>query len=144
MVTSVASGPSFSSTGRVKVPTPGPYSTKTRVFAQSTGSSILSIKTRLDGMTEPTITGFFRKPRRNCQRGLGERRSRRARRFGPLIVRAEEGGMNAPTGQGRRGALANAPRLCKVRTHYRPLHLPQFCEALQFRDEEVSLTGTRP
>jgi hypothetical protein len=101
IVTSVASGPSFSSTGRVNVPTPGPYSTNSRVFAQSTGSSILSIRTRLDGMIEPTITGFLRKPRRNCQRGLGERRSRRrARRRGAFIVRAEEDGMNTPLGAG--------------------------------------------
>ena len=41
-----------------EVPTPGPYSTNSRVFAQSTGSSIRSIRTRLDGMIEPTITGF--------------------------------------------------------------------------------------
>ena len=77
IVSSVASGASRSSTGRVKVPTPGPYSTNSFVFAQSTGSSILSISTRLDGMTEPTITGFLRNPRRNCHCGLGERRSRR-------------------------------------------------------------------
>src|SRR4029079_1190938 len=80
-----ASGASRSRTGRVKVPTPGPYSTNSLVLAQSTGSSILSISTRLDGMTEPPITGFLRKPRRNCHFGLGERRSeRRARRLGPF------------------------------------------------------------
>ena len=38
--------------------------------SQSTGSSILSIRMRLDGITDPTITGFLRKPRRNCQCGL--------------------------------------------------------------------------
>ena len=54
----------------MKVPTPGPYSTNSRVLSQSTGASIFSISIRLDGMIEPTITGFLRKPRRNCQRGL--------------------------------------------------------------------------
>src|SRR4051794_35969826 len=102
IVSRVASGPSLSSTGRVKVPTPGPYSTNRRVFAQSTGPSILSISTRLDGITDPTITGFFRKPRRNCQRGLGERRScRRCRRRGLFIVRADEDGMKAPLGEAK-------------------------------------------
>jgi hypothetical protein len=44
-------------------------------------------------MIEPTITGFFRKPRRNCQRGLGLRRAeRRTRRREPLRVLAVEGG----------------------------------------------------
>jgi hypothetical protein len=44
-------------------------------------------------MIDPTITGFLRKPRRNCQRGLGDRRSaRRAVRRGPFNVLAVEGG----------------------------------------------------
>ena len=77
IVTRVASGPSWSRTGRVKVPTPGPYSTNSLVLAQSTGASIFSISTLLDGMIEPTITGFFRNPRRNCHCALGLRRSRR-------------------------------------------------------------------
>ena len=87
----------------MKVPTPGPYSTNSLVFAQSTGSSILSMSTRLDGMIEPTITGFLMKPRRNCHCGLGERRSRRRwRRRGLFSVRAEEVGMKAPC-RGERG-----------------------------------------
>src|SRR5437763_7322849 len=103
IVTSFASGASRSRIGFVNVPTPGPYSTNSLVFAQSTGPSILSISTRLDGMIEPTITGFLMKPRRNCQCGLGDRRSRlRWSRRGLFSVRAEEGGMNAPLrGQSR-------------------------------------------
>ena len=101
--------------GRVKVPTPGPYSTNRRVFSQSTGRSIFSISTRLEGMIEPTITGFLRKPRRNCQRGLGERRSRRrSSRLWPLNGRADEIGIEAPLAAGRAGALANDARHCKL------------------------------
>ena len=40
-----------------------------------TGAVLHPINTRLDGIIEPTITGFLMKPRRNCQRGLGARRS---------------------------------------------------------------------
>ena len=55
---------------------------------------LFSIKTRLDGMIEPTITGCFRKPRRNCHCGLRARRSRRRlRRRGPFSVRAVEIGI---------------------------------------------------
>jgi hypothetical protein len=70
MVSSVASLLNFSRIGRVKVPTPGPYSTNSRVFGQSTGASIRSITVRLDGMIEPTITGCLRNSRRKCSRGL--------------------------------------------------------------------------
>src|SRR3990170_2623283 len=99
IVSKVASGPRFSRIGRVKVPTPGPYSTNTLVSAQSTGASILSIRIRDEGMTDPTITGFFRKPRRNCQRGLAPRcAARRTNRRGPLSVRADDTDMEAPRG----------------------------------------------
>jgi hypothetical protein len=62
---SVASGASRSRIGLQKVPTPGPYSTKTLVRCQSTRPSILSISRADEGMIEPTITGCFRKPRKN-------------------------------------------------------------------------------
>ena len=115
IVSKVASGPSRSSTGLVNVPTPGPYSTNSLVLSQSTGSSIRSMRTRLDGMIEPTITGFLMKPRRNCQCGLGERRSRwRWSLRGLFSVRAGEVGMDAPFGARERGALANAPPIGKV------------------------------
>src|SRR5437870_12224202 len=100
--------------GRVKVPTPGPYSTNTRVFSQSTGRSIFSMRTRLDGMIDPTITGCFRKPRRNCQCGLTLRRADlRTIRRGPFRVRAVDGGIGAPRAKAA-GSVANAPRLGKV------------------------------
>src|SRR6478609_6749778 len=67
---SIASGPRRSRIGRVNVPTPGPYSTNSRVRDQSTGLSMRSIRILLDGITDPTMTGCFRKPRRNCHRGL--------------------------------------------------------------------------
>src|SRR5215204_2529658 len=66
----MASGFSRARIGLVNVPTPGPYSTNSLADDQSTGFSILSISTRLDGMTEPTMTGCRRKPLKNCQRGL--------------------------------------------------------------------------
>jgi hypothetical protein len=51
-------------------------------------------------MIEPTITGFFKKPRKNCHCGLGERRSRlRSSRRGLFSVRADEFGMDAPSGK---------------------------------------------
>ena len=68
---SIASGAIFSRIGRQKVPTPGPYSTNSLVFAQSTGPSILAISRSDDGMIEPTITGCFRKPEKNICHGLG-------------------------------------------------------------------------
>jgi hypothetical protein len=61
------------------------------VLSQSTGFSIFSIKTRLDGMIDPTITGCLKNPRRNCHCGLGERRSRRrVWRRDPFSVRTLE------------------------------------------------------
>src|SRR6476661_1963828 len=128
-----------SSTGRVNVPTPGPYSTNSLVFSQSTGPSILSISTRLDGMTDPTITGFLRKPRRNCQRGLGERRScRRWRRRGLFMVRADEVGMKYPLVR-RSRALANATSVCKVRNMNAGSARLIVCQPRDYYDEEVSL-----
>src|SRR3954451_15919237 len=133
-----------SSKGKVNVPTPGPYSTNRRVFAQSTGSSILSINTRLDGMIDPTITGFLMKPRRNCQCGLLDRRSRRRCSLrGLFSVRAEEKGMDAPLrGLGEAGALANAPPLGKVSEPYMRRERSQaFREPRDKRDEEVPHRG---
>ena len=71
------------STCSVKVPTPGPYSTNSLQFAQSTGASILSIVAFDEGMIEPTITGCLMKPLRKCQSGpppaaRAKRRSARA------------------------------------------------------------------
>src|SRR5215218_1335738 len=109
MAISLASAGSRSSTRRVKVPTPGPYSTNNLTSSQRTGSSILSIRTLLDGMTDPTITGFFRKPRRNCHCGLFARwATRRTKRRGPFSVRADETVIDAPAGSSRRIALAKA------------------------------------
>src|SRR3546814_10310006 len=61
--------------GFVMVPTPGPNSTNTSARPQFTGARIFSIRKREDGITEPTITGFFRNPRANMVRGPGRRRS---------------------------------------------------------------------
>src|SRR6478672_3016329 len=69
MVSSTASGASRRRMCWVKVPTPGPYSTNNLQFAQSTGASMRSISTFEEGMTDPTITGCFRNPLRNCQSG---------------------------------------------------------------------------
>src|SRR3954464_9282207 len=69
MVRRMASAGRRRRTSWVKVPTPGPYSTNNLQFAQSTGASILSISTFEEGITEPTITGCFMKPRRKCQSG---------------------------------------------------------------------------
>src|SRR5688572_17707970 len=109
MAISLASAGSRSSTCRVKVPTPGPYSTNNLTSSQRTGPSILSISTLLDGMTEPTITGFFRKPRRNCHCGLFARcATRRTKRRGPLSVRADETVIESPEGSSKGNALAKA------------------------------------
>src|SRR3546814_8401959 len=59
--------------GFVMVPTPGPNSTNTSARPQFTGARIFSIRKREDGITEPTITGFFRNPRANMVRGPGRR-----------------------------------------------------------------------
>src|SRR3954470_5989753 len=69
MVSRIASAGRRRSTSWVKVPTPGPYSTNNLQLAQSTGASILSISTFEEGITEPTITGCFTKPRRKCHSG---------------------------------------------------------------------------
>ena len=109
MAISLASAGSRSSTGRVKVPTPGPYSMNSFTSSQRTGPSILSISTLLDGMTDPTITGFFRKPRRNCHCGLFARwATRRTKRRGPFSVRADETVIETPEGTSRGIALAKA------------------------------------
>ena len=100
---SLASGASRSRIGRVKVPTPGPYSTNNLTLSHSTGSSIRSISTLLDGMTDPTITGFLMKPRRNCHLGLIARcATRDTKRRGPLSVRADEMVMKSPAGRKER------------------------------------------
>ena len=62
--------------GRVKVPTPGPYSTNSLVAPSRPGPASCRSGSSLDGMTDPTITGCLRKPRRNCQRGLAGARRR--------------------------------------------------------------------
>src|SRR6476661_2989673 len=105
------------------------------------------MSTLLDGMIEPTITGFLMKPRRNCQCGLGDRRSRRRwSRRGLFSVRAEEEGMDAPLrGQSKAGALANASGLGKVPERYKRSPAPSsFCEAHDNCDEEVPLRGAAP
>src|SRR3982750_372884 len=66
-----ASGASRSSTCGQKVPTPGPYSTNSFVFSQSTGPSILRISLPDEGTTEPTITGCLMKPLMNIPQGEG-------------------------------------------------------------------------
>jgi hypothetical protein len=58
-----------SSTGWQKVPTPGPYSTNSRVFAQSTGASISRISTGPDCVTAPTMRGCSMKPRMKTPAG---------------------------------------------------------------------------
>src|SRR3546814_13295126 len=50
-----------------------PNSTNTSARPQFTGARIFSIRKREDGITEPTITGFFRNPRANMVRGPGRR-----------------------------------------------------------------------
>ena len=60
----------------MKVPTPGPYSTNSLVFAQSTGLSMRSISVREEGMIEPTMTGRLRKPLKNIAIGPGAPRLR--------------------------------------------------------------------
>ena len=86
-------------------------------------------------MTDPTITGFFRKPRRNCQRGLVPRRiARRTRRRGPFRVRADDTDIEAPRGGRRRRAMANAPRLGKFRINALAADKVPGREASAFRD----------
>jgi hypothetical protein len=114
IVTSFASGPSLSRIGRVKVPTPGPYSTNSLVFAQSTGLEHLVDQDRLDGMIDPTITGFLRKPRRNCQRGLGAR-SRAAHETARALQRARgERFMDAPSGPAKGGSVGKCAAAWQV------------------------------
>jgi hypothetical protein len=69
ITSSIPSRRSRSSTGWQKVPTPGPYSTKSFVLSQSTTESTLVMVWREEGTIEPTITGFFKNPSRNTARG---------------------------------------------------------------------------
>src|SRR3546814_9286669 len=62
---SVASPGRCSRTGRQKVPTPGPYSTNSFVFFQSTGRSMWRISVGEEGTIDPTMTGCLMKPRRS-------------------------------------------------------------------------------
>ncbi|VVT07214.1 hypothetical protein SPHINGO391_390025 [Sphingomonas aurantiaca] len=81
ITTSLASGAIRSRIGRQKVPTPGPYSTNSLQFAQSTGSSILRISLSDEGTIDPTMTGCFRNPEKNICHGDGTPAGRlRARR----------------------------------------------------------------
>ena len=68
------------------MPTPGPYSTNNRQFAQSTGSSILRISLPEEGTTEPTITGCFRKPEKNIPQGEGTPSARGLERRAVAVV----------------------------------------------------------
>src|SRR3569623_605001 len=60
----------------VKVPTPGPYSTNSLVFAQSTRFNMVFCSDLDDAITDPTITGCLRKPLRNIAQGEGSLRAR--------------------------------------------------------------------
>src|SRR3954462_4087552 len=66
---SFASGARRLRIGRVKVPTPGPYSTKSLQFAQSTLSSMRWTSRCDEDATAPTITGCLKKPLRNITQG---------------------------------------------------------------------------
>ena len=97
---------------------------------------------RLDGMTEPTITGFFRKPRRNCQCGLRRAATRRTKRRGPFSVRADETVIDAPKGAKGR-ALAKAPGLASSRA--RLAHTARtgiFATVMRSRAEALGARGS--
>ena len=84
----------------MKVPTPGPYSTNSRVFAQSTGLQHLVDQ---DPARRDDRSDHHRILQEAAQelplRDLAPRRSRRrVRRCGPLSVRAVEIGIEAPAG----------------------------------------------
>src|SRR5690349_19504105 len=66
---SLASGARRLRIGRVKVPTPGPYSTNSLQLAQSTLSSIRLTSFCDDDAMAPTITGCLKKPLRNITQG---------------------------------------------------------------------------
>src|SRR3546814_502102 len=65
-----------SSTGRQKVPTPGPYSTNSFVLFQSTGPSMWRISVGDEGTIDPTMTGCLIKPRTNMPHGPKKRFNR--------------------------------------------------------------------
>src|SRR4051812_20025437 len=122
MVSRIASAGRRRSTSWVKVPTPGPYSTNNLQFAQSTGASILSISTFEEGMTEPTITGCLRKPRRKCHSGPPPPRRANARDLcacspgkvmlmsrGKIVGSVGCVGKSARRWQGRRGGPSQKP-----------------------------------
>ena len=115
IVSSVASGAEPVEHGRVKVPTPGPYSTNSLVFAQSTGLEHLVDQDSARRNDRADHHGILEKAAQELPV-----RARRAavaaalKARGPFSVRADEVGMNAPSGQEGGGALANAPPLGKV------------------------------
>src|SRR3546814_19766114 len=84
---SVASPDMRSRTGRQKVPTPGPYSTNSLLFFQSTGRSMWRISVGDDGTIDPTMTGCLIKPRTNMPHGPKKRlRPTRSRRTSGAFV----------------------------------------------------------
>ena len=121
---SMPSRRSRSSTGRQKVPTPGPYSTNSRHSSHFTGASILAIVKRDEGMIEPTITGCSRNPSKKTPHG-----PRKPHDPAPeLVWQAPRGAssvlvMRQATllvARGRRPAFAGfAPALQASRTGYR-------------------------
>jgi len=68
MATRTASGRMRFRISRVKVPTPGPYSTTTRARLQSTWFIMSFTRKGELGMTEPSMAGLLKKLRANRAR----------------------------------------------------------------------------
>ncbi len=70
IASSIASAGKRSRIDRVNVPTPGPYSTNSRVLRQSTWSSIRSTSVADEGMTDPIMPGCLTNWRKNMPHWL--------------------------------------------------------------------------
>ena len=143
---SLASGASRSRIGRVKVPTPGPYSTNNLAADQSTGFSILSIRIRLDGMTDPTITGCLRKPAQELPASGSCARGRRGGHGGAchsadwLEWRSRRLQKSCEQSQ----ALANQPPLARRLGGYRTPSGQPMCDEMQLCARQAARCRKRP
>ena len=144
IVTSVASGPSFSRIGRVKVPTPGPYSTNSRVFSQSTGAQhpVDQHPARRDDradhhrMLQEAAQELPARARRTAVVPALERRR-------PFTVRAVEIGMEAPWRSAKGASVGKCAAAWQVPATSGALVVSAAKRALSKRRRSGSLAASR-